>query len=42
MARIIEPDGTRGICLLVSAAIEFCKSHPGWSWEHVAEEVSVG
>lgn len=37
MARLIEPDGTKGIILSVSAAIEWCKTHPGWSWEYVDE-----
>lgn len=35
MARLIEPDGTRNIIVTVAYAIEYCKTHPGWSWESV-------
>ncbi len=35
MAQLIEPDGTTGIILTITAAIEFCRTHPGWSWREV-------
>lgn len=35
MARLIEPDGTPNIEMTVQAAIEYCRTHPGWSWEYI-------
>jgi hypothetical protein len=38
MARLIEPDGTSGILVTVEFAIEYCKTHPGWTWECCDED----
>lgn len=35
MAQLIESDGTLNIECSISYAIEFCRSHPGWSWERI-------
>jgi len=35
MAQLIEPDGTLNIIVTISHAIEYCQSHPGWSWREV-------
>ena len=32
MARLYEPDGTPNIECTVEYAIEYCKSHTGWTW----------
>lgn len=34
MARLIEPDGTPNIIVTVEYAINYCKSHAGWTWEY--------
>lgn len=38
MARLIEPDGTIGLTMTNAAAVEFCTTHPGWTWELVGDE----
>ena len=38
MARLIEPDGTLGIITTVEDAVEYCKNHPGWTWEFCDED----
>ena len=38
MAQLIEPDGTEAIVLTVEAAIEFCRSHSGWTWRQLPDE----
>jgi len=35
MARLIEPDGTKGFVVTKAYAIEYCRTNPGWSWEEV-------
>jgi len=35
MARLIEPDGTLGLEVSIEYAIQWCKAHPGWSWEEI-------
>lgn len=32
MAQLVEPDGTRNMIVSVQTAIDYCKSHPGWTW----------
>ena len=34
MAILIEPDGTENICVTVQYAIDWCKTHPGWTWRY--------
>jgi hypothetical protein len=34
MARLIEPDGTFGLIVTVAYAVNYCRVHPGWTWEH--------
>lgn len=36
MAKLIEPDGTRGITVTQSYAIDYCAKHPGWTWEQLS------
>ena len=33
-AQLIEPDGTTNIKVTIRYAIDWCKSHPGWSWRY--------
>ena len=37
MARLIEPDGTINLIVTVDYAIEYCRTHPGWTWERVED-----
>lgn len=32
MVCLYEPDGTQGECVSVAYAIEWCKTHIGWTW----------
>jgi len=38
MARLIEPSGIPGIIVTVEYAVEYCKTHPGWTWEYCDED----
>jgi hypothetical protein len=38
MARLIEPSGIPGIIVTVAYAIEYCRNHPGWTWEYCDED----
>ena len=38
MAVLIEPDGTQNIIVTIEYAIEFCASHPGWTWAYYEEQ----
>lgn len=33
MARLIEPDGTPGLVVTVAYAVEYCRTHPDWTWQ---------
>jgi hypothetical protein len=38
MARLIEPDGTVNLIVTVAYAIEYCRTHSGWTWEQVEDD----
>lgn len=35
MAQLIEPDGTENDIVTTEYAIQYCATHPGWSWRQV-------
>jgi len=35
MAQLIEPDGTVGLIVAIDYAVEYCRTHPGWTWRCV-------
>ncbi len=37
MVQLYEPDGTLNSIVTIEYAIEFCASHPGWSWAYYEE-----
>ncbi len=37
MAQLVEPDGALNLITTINAAIAFCKTHPGWSWQYIDE-----
>lgn len=38
-AQLIEPDGTIGLIMSIESAIEYCKTHSGWTWCFVYDEL---
>lgn len=38
MAQLIEPDGTLGLTMTIAAAVAYCASHPGWTWQEVPDD----
>lgn len=38
---LLEPDGTENIITSMRSAIEYCHTHPGWSWRHLTSEESA-
>ena len=35
MAQLYEPDGTPSTVETVEYCIEWCKTHPGWTWGYI-------
>ena len=33
-AQLIEPDGTIGLIVPIDYAVDWCSSHPGWTWRY--------
>lgn len=32
MVRLYEPDGTANVLVTRAYAIDYCRTHPGWTW----------